>query len=497
MGKKGVSMPRKRNNRQGSLGSPEEVMVSKFSEGDFRESSHRQGRQKVGARSYSSDISRPFTKSQMPQRGMITPEVSYPGYSGNRRFTDYPFSEHVVPLDIAVHTRFPFVNWDLVTNNSGSDTPTSPAIGRFQQALQQQYIDIVQYTQDKRFIANLLPTNFPISWITWLNAVSNAYCTLRAFQSILETPGLNIAFAAIKQAVEQFRIRIESNLDIVLNYPLPREIYATLDNLCGTFIREEHCAIKVQMPGAAVTAPLIPPSGPPIGADFDLTVAADITTILTNVEAVLAVLNHPFMGSNDMILITEAMRLAYPTMTLPKKVFSQECWMYDNIRFEAIYNNGIGNAPNADYTVPSTGDATAFPLISEADCEYPPQYFSLLRNAVFGSAVPVTDYQMGLVQDNYQNQGTAGFAYAYDLSQKVAMTPSMAAFPVLVGAAVYKDPFLFEYPWEFLTAIAGGLTDYTHISSLVDNKVLPIANIDNLVEESIYGIKTMFATGLR
>jgi hypothetical protein len=435
-----------------------------------------------GGRSYPGDITRPYVRVNPSVERVIT-GPSMQSVSGQRVFATYPYFSHVYPEVDAVITLFPNVDWNFFTGVS-----TDPAIVRLVTAVQQEYLDILQYIQDKRFISSLTSGTIGPDWITWLTLVSQAYTGLRGFQSIMESPVYNTRMNVIKNAVYTFRIRIEADLDNILNYPLPSKLYEILDHVCG--VKKICCnTVKICIPGIGDSGTVLPDHTP------DLEVAAEVDKSLTGIETVLAALSAggaPFTAAANAFIITDAMRLAYPTRNLMPKGASEEGWEYDMLKYQAV-------AATTGHGFPiSTVDQDAFALLATCCHNYDTQYATLLRTAVASSGSP-TDYY-GLFQGRSALGGgsLSGVFYPYD--QTVAgnsLGAHLAAIVTAGGSVNYTDPALFEFPWSLLSVKATSKADEQLVGSLFNDVCQYMVNLDDLVEESIYLVKQVFSTGLR
>jgi len=374
---------------------------------------------------------------------------------------------------------FPWLDWNFCFG-----TPTDPALSRLNIGLQQTYIDIIQYIQDKRFISNLTPTVLA-DFVVWLNFVSAGYTALRGLQSIMEAPVHNIRLNTIKQQVYDERVRIESDLDLILNYPLPEKFYKALDHLCG--VKFQNCStVKIVIPGVGGNG--VPP---------DLESAADVNAMVTFIE------NHilkPLTGvtaAGDLYgwnvpantyTITDAMRLAYPTKSLDFKGASEVEWEYDAFRFMAFEIPGQHVAP----TVATDRDAGA--MLGISSHAYDPQYSTLFRTAALTDGTGANQY--GLLSGHSTATGLQGMYYIYDPTV-VGVSIDTELKSIAHAHIFSSSPVILEFPWAFVAVNSGSQADEQLCGSIYDDLCLFIVNVDDLVEETIYFLKDGFASGLR
>jgi len=387
---------------------------------------------------YAHDIVRPYTRVT-PNIESGADVVSLKGYSPYRTFQNYPYSSHLFTKINAVVTTFPDVDW-------GFGGGSSAAIGRLQTAQQQLFVDTIQYIQDKHYVSTAAlsaVTNFT----TWMSQVSSAYCCLRGLQSVIESPAYNSVMMAVKAAVYQYRIRLEADLDLVLNYPLPAEIYDILDSQCGVKKPSRFNTVKISVPG-------FPKNSSGIAAD--LTAAADIDTMLSAVEAAITALNV----AGSFPIITDIMRQAYPTRGLSTKGSSEIEWEYDCIRFQAV------NIPNAGIRQFVPDDQSMFVVLASHGVEYPPQYMSLLRTTVVGyNNVNLVGLLYGLDGGN----GLTGMSYCYDTATWEQMYTNLQTVQG-IGATDFTDVTTFEFPWAVVAITPGG--NELTVSSLFNDYAL-------------------------
>jgi len=179
----------------------------------------------------------------------------------------------------------------------------------------------------------------------------------------MESPVYNNQFNVMKTQVYNQRIRIEADLDNMLNYPLPGKIYDMLDSLCGVKKPVDVDTVKIVMPGVGDT-------GTTLDNTPNLQLAADVSAALTAIEGILnnLITGAGFGAANNAFIITDAMRLAYPTKTLSPKGVSVQAWEYDVVKFQCSGVIGAHAFPV------SANDQDGFGLLGDPNHTYPPQY---------------------------------------------------------------------------------------------------------------------------
>jgi hypothetical protein len=421
---------------------------------------------------------RPSIESQ-PMDPVVT------GAAGKRNYGTYQFSEHITPAQIALNVSQPNnVSWWFTELQGGTN---SLAVVRLQTVVKQIYLDLIAYIQDSRFLSTY-QLSAAGDWIDFLSDISGFYCCVRGLQAFIESPSRNTAVLTVKQAIYQYRVRLEALLDQIMNWPLPPRVYEMLDSCCGLFQVEGLNVVLGNVPNAAAV--------PPINFANQIDLNNYISALEVRFQNVI-VSPAPGTKATNYPIIKDVLRLAFPIYVPPAKEIYTSMELYDMQRYQA-YNwffTGPGTARSAPAVM---SDQIGSTVLGTWGQSYGPQYMSLMRTQIMSwavdTAVPGSQEMFGLIQWT-MNKGRQAIAYRYDGSFVIDDTTIPVPFTDIIPG---QENGAWIFPWAVMSSQDGSFDhDLTLWHSLLCQQTKYVAKMDDLCEDTISLVRECFSVGLR
>jgi len=423
----------------------------------------------------------------------------YTGATGHNFATEV-IRDRVMPAKVAVWAPFTSTFGPVFSNTQYFDPGTTPdpdvaaMLGPLFKTMYSSIVRELQIDGNMMMRDTTLDNNGNItdSFGYWLSVYGTVFTTLRGLQGCLGMGNFNYPASLIANAVNTQIFGLEGALRQLMTFSVPPLFIRYLDRLCGPIAMSEDDPLIIA--GVNSTA----------GANIDLTVSANIATLIAGCNTFLQVLGagSANLATLDAQRIASTFAMAYGTPEFPVSKGIQ----YD----PAVYLMHLFQA--GTYRNTTSGDAITFPNYNASapagtipimvprdysDREVLGQLFSLWRSPVYsrdavaGILNPNIVSQVGL----WSNQATAttgsNFAYYHNDGTYTSRTNAAAG----TFAITYAQPELEMAPW--ISESAAGATNYSADTRIWQDVDRVYATVQQLIDQTMYITEEMFLNPIR
>jgi len=249
------------------------------------------------------------------------------------------------------------------------------------------------------------------SVVDYLTNWGAAFVQLRAIESLLDVGDFNQPGMLMSAAVSQSVLHLQAQLMRLKTYPVPQMFVDWLDHLCGAMAIDDDSPLFIAIPYSA-------------HPQFDLTSAANITTILNSIDATQLTNLASGVFANqaaDFAAISQVFALMYglPQWGEKKLMIGPECvapWIQEAATYDDTTANKLFTFPNVNDSTLGHNIPILMPKGSSGDF-YSKALLTLLRPAAYS-----VDSTAGIANTNLANQvgifvsqslSTAGSEFGY------------------------------------------------------------------------------------